>query len=533
MITDEQLTDLCGRIAAQPDMDAAMALLEQQVRASLPGSEVVASLGDGEHDVPGSGAFRICPDTIELPWQGWLRVSPAPPSYVGAHLRVIVAHASLAIDLVRERSLRQAHDAQLRGLVEAGMSLSQDLDIELVLKRIVELACMLVDARYGALGVLDDSGTRLVRFITVGISERERAAIGAEPVGRGLLGVLIRDPRPLRLANLQSHPESVGFPEGHPPMHSFLGVPIRAGEGVRGRLYLSEKRAGSFTKDDERVVMTLAAQAAIALENAWLYGRMTETVADLEAANEQLAEADRHKTAFLAHVSHELRSPLNTILGYARLLREDGDGLSEDQLEDIAIIERSGRHLLGLISDLLDLSRIEAGRLDLRLDDVDVDALAHDVAAETLPQVADGVKLLVEVEQSVAGLRLRADHARLRQMLLNVLGNAAKFTPAGTIVLRARAEQAALELEVSDTGVGIPAADLEQIFESFFQSVAGRGRTPRAHEGAGLGLAITMELARLHGGDVRMSSKEGAGSTVTISLPLAGASTTAQDGNPR
>src|SRR5204863_1844103 len=160
---------------------------------------------------------------------------------------------------------------RLRALLDAVLTVGSDLDLRAVLHRIVESAASLVDARYGALGVLDESGTKLAEFITVGMSEEQRHHIGDLPQGKGILGLLIVDPKPLRLPDLGEHPDSYGFPPNHPPMHSFLGVPIRVRDEVFGNLYLTEKQgAAEFTADDEELVQALAAAAAAAVENATL-----------------------------------------------------------------------------------------------------------------------------------------------------------------------------------------------------------------------------------------------------------------------
>lgn len=414
--------------------------------------------------------------------------------------------------------LRHQLDVE-RQLVEAGKSLALEITLDGVLRRIVELARTLVGARYGALGVLDSTGEHLEQFITVGIDDITREKIGNLPTGRGILGVLIRDADPLRLSDLNKDPRAVGFPEHHPPMKSFLGVPIIARGEVKGRIYLTEKiDAPEFSAEDEAVVVTLASQAAIAIESVELYEKVTTAVAELAQANTRLEESDRHKSAFLANMSHELRTPLNSIIGYATLLIEDADVLSDDQLEDLQIIRSSGTHLLRLISDLLDLSKIEAGHIALQPSMTDVSQLLRDVATSLRPQVeASGIELLVETP---GVLVIECDRSRVRQMLLNILGNAVKFTDAGEILATmSTTDDGGMRCEIRDTGPGIPPEDIDRIFDSFFQSEAALARTPRENEGAGLGLAITQTLAELHGGRVELESTHGVGTTVTMYLP--------------
>ena len=192
-------------------------------------------------------------------------------------------------------------DSRLEALVEAGIAIASGLDLDVVLGRLVELACNLTDARYGALGVLDESGNRLSRFITHGVDEPTRAAIGPEPTGRGILGVLITDARPLRLDRISNDPRSVGFPANHPPMASFLGVPVMAGGAVFGNLYLTEKAGGEpFSDQDERLVITLAAQAGVAVHNARLFERARQHAAALERAVSELSSVHEINESILA-----------------------------------------------------------------------------------------------------------------------------------------------------------------------------------------------------------------------------------------
>src|SRR3954471_53344 len=178
-------------------------------------------------------------------------------------------------------------EARMRRLVEAGIALTSGLSLDALLQRLVETAAELTDARYAALGVLDPSGNHLERFITTGLDDEARAAIGALPAGRGILGVLIRDAVPLRLHELGTDPRSIGFPPNHPPMQTFLGVPVALRGVAYGNLYLTEKDGGEdFSDSDEETVLMLASQAAVAIENARLYEAATRWSAQLESLNE-------------------------------------------------------------------------------------------------------------------------------------------------------------------------------------------------------------------------------------------------------
>jgi signal transduction histidine kinase len=194
-----------------------------------------------------------------------------------------------------------APDERLRALIDAGTAIVGDLDLDEILQKVVRAACDLTGARYGALGVVDESGRRLSQFITCGIGDDERVAIGDLPRGRGILGVLITDARPLRLADLGSDPRSVGFPPNHPPMRTFLGVPVIAGRQVFGNLYLTEKEGGGeFTNDDEQATVMLAAQAGVAIHNARLFADAREHAEALERALGELSSVDDLLGALIA-----------------------------------------------------------------------------------------------------------------------------------------------------------------------------------------------------------------------------------------
>ncbi len=255
-------------------------------------------------------------------------------------------------------------------------------------------------------------------------------------------------------------------------------------------------------------------QSALALSRA----RLSR---ELEEKKRLLEEVSRHKSAFLARMSHELRTPLTAIIGFAEVLLDDALSPSDaDRREFLGHIRASGRHLLGLINEVLDLSKIEAGRMDLQRASVDVGALVEDVAASMQPLAAKkDLRLSHAVAPGVPALW--ADRAKVRQVLLNLVGNAVKFTPAGgTVAIRARRAPDAdrhgwVEISVADSGIGIPAEEQARIFEEF-QQVPGAGGT---EQGTGLGLALAKRLVELHGGAIGVESAPGRGSTFTFTLP--------------
>nr|MBA3414953.1 HAMP domain-containing histidine kinase [Chloroflexia bacterium] len=237
--------------------------------------------------------------------------------------------------------------------------------------------------------------------------------------------------------------------------------------------------------------------------------------AELRAAKEAAEEANRLKSAFLSTMSHELRTPLNAVVGYAHLLLDGLDGpLTPRQAEDVERIAEGGAHLMSLIDDVLDLSRIEAGALDLEPERVLLEEVVSQVVAQVGPQAA--AKGLVVAVAVPAGLVVEADPQRLRQVLLNLVGNAVKFTERGGVTISARATAAGLECAVADTGIGIAPEIVPHVFDEFRQADSS---TTRRYGGSGLGLAITKRLVELHGGTVGVASEPGVGTTFTVRLP--------------
>ncbi len=243
---------------------------------------------------------------------------------------------------------------------------------------------------------------------------------------------------------------------------------------------------------------------------------LTDKERQLREAQLKVQEANRLKTEFLARMSHDLRTPMNAIIGYARILLRKLDGaIAPRQFQNLENIQTSAHHLLDLINDILDLSKVEAGRVEIHPEDVDLQRLVDQCMAAVAPLVVEGIAL----ERDLADVKtLHTDPDRLKRALVNLLGNAVKYTQRGRIAVEARCIDGQIEIAVSDTGAGIPADELPFIFDEFRQ-VARKGET--ALEGTGLGLAIVRRSVQLLGGDVRVQSAEGEGTTFTLSLPAA------------
>jgi signal transduction histidine kinase len=293
-------------------------------------------------------------------------------------------------------------------------------------------------------------------------------------------------------------------------IRALLGVPLlREGE-VIGALIVRRKRAGPFAEATVELVQSFAAQSSLAVHNARLFHEIEHKGRELEAAS-------RHKSQFLANMSHELRTPLNAVLGYAELIQ---DGIYGDVPQKMSgVLERiqqNGRHLLGLINAVLDLSKIEAGQLTLSLGDYSMRELALGVISATEALAAEK-SLALEIDVAADLPVGRGDERRITQVLLNLVGNAIKFTDAGSVGIRAHIEDGSFLVAVSDTGVGIAPDDRERIFEEFQQVDSS---STRRKGGTGLGLAIAKRIVELHGGRIWVESTPGRGTTFYFTLPL-------------
>ncbi len=291
---------------------------------------------------------------------------------------------------------------------------------------------------------------------------------------------------------------------------ALLGAPMMREGAAIGAIMLIRGYPGEFSGKQVALLRTFADQAVIAIENVRLFHEIEEKSRQLEIAN-------KHKSDFLANMSHELRTPLNAIIGFSEVLGERYFGeLTEKQDEYVKDIHSSGKHLLSLINDILDLSKIEAGRMELNLAEFDLPA-ALENALTLVKERAQrhGVALKLEVAPGLGAFT--ADERKFKQIMLNLLSNAVKFTPVGgSVTVRAKPNGAGVEIAVADTGVGIAPGDQEAVFEEFRQ--VGRDVSKKA-EGTGLGLALTRRFIELHGGGIRLASEPGKGSTFTFTLP--------------
>jgi signal transduction histidine kinase len=297
-------------------------------------------------------------------------------------------------------------------------------------------------------------------------------------------------------------------------IQAFAGFPLVVGEQLLGVLAVYHLRPLDRNTID---LLTLFAQhAATAIQEARLFHLATEQTARLGAVNAELHRANQHKSEFLANMSHELRTPLNSILGFSQLLLEgDGGVLLSEQRQDVEIISQNGQHLLSLINDLLDISKLEAGKAQLHRGEVDMASLVSE-CVDSVSSLAKNKHLELTSSVSVEVGTVFADGPKLKQILLNLLGNAIKFTETGGVRVAVERQGTDLRVSVRDTGIGVPSEDLERIFESFQQGNSGMSGK---YQGTGLGLAISRRLVEMHGGRIWVKSLGGQGSTFTFTIP--------------
>ncbi len=389
-------------------------------------------------------------------------------------------------------------------LSKATIRITAERELEGVLQEVVDSACEVIGARYGALGVLSSSGDGLERFFVSGVTPEEHARIGDLPTGKGILGLLITEPRPLRLADMGGHPASCGFPKHHPPMSSFLGVPILGAERPIGNLYLTEKHGGRpFTEEDETLAVMLAAHAAVAVANARLYEEREGLLRELKRLH---ASRDR----FFAMINHELRNALTAVHGWAELwIRKAKEDTPRAALE----VRDSAEWSLTLLDDLLDLTRLEASKLQPVIRHSDAWEAVQDAIGSVEPAaVRRGVR--IETSGPKGPIDCRTDLKRVRQILINLLSNAVRYSPDNeAVIVELQPSDDAVRFDVVDRGQGIAPEQHAVIFQAFERA------DTQTERGTGLGLALSRQLAQLLGGDLTVESRLGAGARFILNLP--------------
>jgi signal transduction histidine kinase len=437
-------------------------------------------------------------------------------------LRTFADQAVIAIENVRLFTELQARTQeltrsvdQLTALGEVGRAVSSTLDLETVLTTIVSRAVELSGLDGGVVFEYDETAEEFVQRVATDIGGALAEARRTTRIrkGEGVLGRTAITLEPVQVPDIIVP----GAYEGRlrenlveSGIRAIVAVPMVREGRLIGCLAVTRNRPGEFPAETIELLRTFATQSALAIQNARLFRELADKSRQLEVASQ-------HKSEFLANMSHELRTPLNAIIGFSEVLKDRMFGeLNEKQEEYLKDIYASGTHLLSLINDILDLSKIEAGRMELELTDFDLPAALDNAIILVRERAArHGISLHKSFDERLG--QIHADERKVRQVVLNLLSNAIKFTPeGGRIDVGAVPKDGFVEVSVTDTGIGIAPEDQEKVFEEFRQV----GTAAKKVEGTGLGLTLCRKFVELHGGRIWVKSQEGVGSTFTFTIPV-------------
>jgi signal transduction histidine kinase len=403
---------------------------------------------------------------------------------------------------------------ELRALGEVSQAVNSTLDLKTVLSTIVAKAVQLSGTEAGAIYVFDELQLEFRLRATYGMDQELIDALTQQHIGVDDPNVapVLAEREPIQVPDLRNEAATdineITLRAGY---RARLVAPLIRAEDVVGLLVVRRRMEGEFAQSTIDLLKTFAAQSVLAIQNANLF-------AEVDEKSRQLAEASQHKSQFLANMSHELRTPLNAIIGVTEMLREDAEALKQD-LEPLDRVLGAGRHLLALINDILDLSKIEAGRMELNLETFALPPLIDDVV-KTIEPLAAKIGNQVVVHCDAALGTLHADQMRLRQALLNLMSNANKFTEKGTVTIAAHEGQENgrdwVTLSVADTGIGMTHEQMGKLFQEFSQASS---TTASKYGGTGLGLVISRKFCQMMGGDITVASEPGKGSVFTVRLP--------------
>jgi signal transduction histidine kinase len=413
----------------------------------------------------------------------------------------------------RTRELSETLE-QLRALIGVSQAINSTLELQSVLSAILAHACRLANAAGGAIYTFDATTEEFALAATHGMSPEIIETVRATPIS-------LHENSPVGRCTLQRSVIEIADLAAEPPyklrdvfikaeVHALLAVPLLREDRIIGCLIVRRGRAGTFDKSLIDLMQSFASQSALAIQNARLFR-------EIEEKSRQLAIASQHKSQFLANMSHELRTPLNAVLGYAELLQDGLYGELPDKARDVLErVQANGKHLLGLINDVLDLSKIEAGQLQLQMDEYSMRNVVQMVVSAT-ESLASSKKLPLKVEIANDMPLGQGDERRIAQVLLNLVGNAIKFTDEGEVRVAARASNGIFSVAVTDTGPGVHASQKTRIFQEFHQVDSSN---TKKKGGTGLGLAIAKRIVELHGGRIWVDSEVGRGSTFQFDLPV-------------
>jgi signal transduction histidine kinase/CheY-like chemotaxis protein len=457
--------------------------------------------------------LRVIDETASHPWalEDQMLVKQ-----VADQLSLALENARLFQDTKRAEQALQRKNEYLAAAAEIGRLVTSTLDLNTIFSRTVNLVSERFGYYHAAIFVTEESGFNAVLREATGAAGAEmRARAHSLPINdRSVVGKVALTGEPVIINDTRR--DSTHRPNPLlPDTLAEAAIPLRVGNRIIGALDIQSTLAGAFTQDDLSVLQILGDQVAIAIDNARSYELSQQAVSEMR-------EIDQIKTQFLANMSHELRTPLNSIIGFSRVILKGIDGpITDLQQQDLTAIYNSGQHLLGLINDVLDLAKIEAGKMELSFDEINLTDIITSVMSTASGLVKDkSIKLVRNIQGEIPAVR--ADAIRIRQVLLNLLSNAAKFTDEGEIVVDASVQpgpagQAEILISVTDTGPGISPQDQEKLFQAFSQV---DNSPTRKTGGTGLGLSISQQLIQMHGGRIGVHSALGKGSTFYFTLPI-------------
>ena len=431
-----------------------------------------------------------------------------------ARQAVIAIENARLLNELRDRTTQLGRSVEeLRALGDVSQAVNSTLDLKTVLDTIVAKAVQLSGAEAGTIYEFDEHQRDLLFRSTYGMDDSVIAALKEHHIGisEPTIDQAVRSHAPVQISDVREIPmtpaRDITSRAGY---RALLVVPLLARDHVVGVLVVRRKVPGAFPQDTVDLLKTFAAQSVLAIQNAHLF-------TEIDEKSRQVEIASQHKSQFLANMSHELRTPLNAILGYTELILDNIYGETPDKMREVLDrLQANGKHLLGLINDVLDLSKIEAGQLTLDLADYSLKDVVHTVLV-AVESLATGKKLALTVDVAPNLPRGRGDERRLAQVLLNLVGNAIKFTDKGEVTIKATISDGSFTVAVRDTGPGIAASDQGKIFEEFQQ--ADNSATKRKG-GTGLGLAIAKRIIAMHGGRIWVESDVGKGSTFAFTIPV-------------
>ena len=402
---------------------------------------------------------------------------------------------------------------ELTALGDVSRAISSTLDLEKVLTDIVRHAVQLSDTDAGTIYEFDETGQNFIPWVNYGMSDDFIHALRATELRVGdktVIGQAAKKREPHQIADLADVPQYPLPSTLEAGYRALLALPLLRKDRIVGGLIVRRKAPGAFPPSIVDVLQTFASQSVVAIHNAQLFREIEDKGRELEIAN-------KHKSEFLANMSHELRTPLNAILGFSELIIDNIYGEVPDKIREVLErVEKNGRHLLSLINDVLDLSKIEAGRLTLSLNDYSMQDIIHTAfnSVEALA-VEKNLDLNINVPDMLA--HGKGAGQRIAQVMLNLLGNAIKFTDQGHVDVNVDVSNESFLVSVSDTGPGLSQEDQQKIFEEFRQA---DGSSTRKKGGTGLGLSISKKIVEMHGGSIGVESVPGEGSRFWFTLPI-------------